>query len=110
MFTPTSPKGQAKMKPRGYFSVQDSMEKYSEKDIEWLLNLHKDAGKSTYKVPSSKPKWTWKQFFIRFSLIFGSLLFLIILPFFLLIRFSVYLSISHGMGAWSALVGGITAT
>lgn len=86
------------------------MEKYSEKDIDWLLNLHKDTGKSALKMPSSKPKRTWKQFFFRFSLALSALLSLIIFPFFLLIRFSVYLSASQGLGAWTSLTGGILAT
>ena len=32
------------------------------------------------------------------------------LPFYLLVRFSVYLTLTHGMGAWSSLSGGILAT
>jgi Na+/proline symporter len=35
---------------------------------------------------------------------------LIVFPFFLLIRFSVYLNLTHSMPAWPALIGGIIAT
>jgi hypothetical protein len=98
------------VKPNRYFSVQYSMEKYSEKDIEWLLNLHKGAGKPAYKASSLKQERTWKQFFFRFSLILSALFTLIICPFFLLIRFSVYLTVSLDLGAWTALTGGILAT
>jgi len=87
------------------------MEKYTEKDIEWLLNLHKkDAGTSIRTDAPPNPGRTWKQWAVRLSLALSALLCLIIFPFFLLIRFSVYLNLSYGLGAWTALTGGILAT
>jgi len=44
------------------------------------------------------------------ALALGAILFLITFPFYLLVRFSVYLTLTHGMGAWSSLSGGILAT
>lgn len=87
------------------------MEKYTEKDIEWLLNLHKkDTGTFTHTDAPSKPRRTWKQLALRLSLAVSALLCLIIFPFFLLIRFSVYLNLNYGLGAWTSLTGGILAT
>ena len=87
------------------------MEKYSEKDIDWLLNLHKDTEKSFRSASSAEPKrLKWKHWVFRILLGFSALLFLIIFPFFLLIRFSVYLNMAYGLGAWTSLTGGILAT
>ncbi|MFO7798249.1 hypothetical protein [Rhodohalobacter sp.] len=87
------------------------MEKFSERDIEWLLNLHKNGDKS-YPVRSKQKKKnrSWKRWALLISLGFSALLFLVIFPFFLLIRFSVYLNLTQGLGAWSSLTGGILAT
>lgn len=84
------------------------MEMYSEKDIEWLLNLHKDSGSLPRSAVS--PKTGWKCLFLRISLAIGALFTLIILPFFLLIRLSVYLNLNFGMSVWPALTGGMIAT
>ena len=86
------------------------MEKYTEKDIEWLLNLHKGSGTSTRVDAPPKPRRTWKQWALRLSLAVSALFFLVIFPFFLLIRFSVYLNLHYGLGAWTSLTGGILAT
>src|SRR6056297_3313240 len=86
------------------------MEKYSEKDIDWLLNLHKSTGTSTRIDVQPKPRRPWKRWALRLSLALSALLFLIIFPFFLLIRFSVYLNMAYGLGAWTSLTGGILAT
>lgn len=82
------------------------MNGYSQKDIDWLLNLHKDGGIKT--VPTAKQNW--KRFTIRLLLSISGVLGLIVFPFFLLIRFSVYLNLTHGLSAWPALIGGIAAT
>lgn len=86
------------------------MEKYTEKDITWLLNLHKDKGTSDRIDAPPKPGRTWKQWALRLSLAVSTLLCLVIFPFFLLLRFSVYLNLTYGLGAWTALTGGILAT
>ena len=87
------------------------MEKFSEKDIEWLLNLHKN-GDTSYpgrSKPQTK-RWSWKGWAFRIALGLSALLFLVVFPFFLLIRFSVYLNLTYGLGAWTSLGGGILAT
>ncbi|WP_340104563.1 hypothetical protein [Rhodohalobacter sp. 8-1] len=86
------------------------MEKYTEKDIKWLLNLHKGSGRSASIDAPPKPGRTWKQWTIRLSLAVSAILCLVIFPFFLLIRFSVYLNLNYGLGASTSLTGGILAT
>lgn len=87
------------------------MEKFSEKDIEWLLNLHKNGDKSYPGRSKQQTKSrSWKRWAFLISLGFSALLFLVIFPFFLLVRFSVYLNHTYGLGAWSSLTGGILAT
>ena len=87
------------------------MEKYSEKDVEWLLNLHKNGDSYYPGTPEqqiktrSRRRWT-----LRIALGLAGLFFLIVFPFFLLIRFSVFLNLNYDFGAWSSLTGGILAT
>ena len=83
------------------------MDKYSENDIDWLLNLHKNSS-PTSSPAESKPNW--KRLAVRALLAIAGLFGLIVLPFFLLIRLSVYLNIAHGMAAWPSLIGGMIAT
>lgn len=82
------------------------MNGYSQKDIDWLLNLRKGSGSNT--VPGTKK--SWKRIIVRLLLSSAGFLGLIVFPFFLLIRFSVYLNLAFGMSAWPALIGGIAAT
>jgi len=86
------------------------MEKYSEKDIDWLLNLCKDDRRPLQRRVQKNFNLTWKRLLLRVSLAVNALLGLVVLPFFLLIRFSVYLNLSHGWAAWPSLIGGIIAT
>lgn len=95
-------------KPGAVISVQVPMEKYSEKDTEWLLNLHKENGSPSQTA--AKPKTGWKRLALRLSLALSALFALIILPFFLLVRLSVYLNLNIGLSAWPSLFGGIIAT
>lgn len=82
------------------------MNGYSQKDIDWLLNLDKESSSKT--TPHTKSGW--KRITIRLLLAIAGLLGLIVFPFFLLIRLSVYLNLTYGMSAWPALIGGIIAT
>lgn len=84
------------------------MDRYSDKDIEWLLNLHKDSRPPSASVAKSQTRW--KRLTVRVALATGALFTLTILPFFLLIRLSVYLNLSHGFSAWPSLMGGIAGT
>jgi hypothetical protein len=83
------------------------MEKITQKDIEWLMNLgRKKYGKKREALVSNDLKKKVLQFCVALTGLFG----LIILPFFLLIRVSVYLKLTHGFAGWAALGGGMTAT
>jgi hypothetical protein len=78
------------------------MEKVTQKDIDWLLNLDKSGTSVSEK--SARP--LWKQ--ILWMSILG--LCLILLPFFILIRTSVFLNVSYQVNGWIALVAGILVT
>jgi hypothetical protein len=83
------------------------MEKITQKDIEWLLS----TGKTFSLNRSTNPaKSGLKRIILRLSIAITGLLGLIILPFFLLIRTSVYLNLTHGFIGWASLGGGIVAT
>lgn len=82
------------------------MNEYSQKEIDWLLNLHKD----NCSITTPDTKSGWKQIIIRLLLAVAGLFGLIVFPFFLLIRLSIYLNLSLGLPAWPALMGGISAT
>ncbi|MFD2531013.1 hypothetical protein [Gracilimonas halophila] len=80
------------------------MDKISQKDIDWLLNLNKTDVLQTPESSDTKKKWL--QFLFWGLLITG----LGILPFFILIRTSIFLNVSFGWNGWLALGGGIFAT
>jgi hypothetical protein len=79
------------------------MDKISQKDIDWLLNLNKTDVLQTPESSDTKRKWL--QFLFWGLLIAG----LGILPFFILIRTSIFLNLSFGWNGWLALGGGIFA-
>lgn len=86
------------------------MDKVSQKDIDWLLNMDKSgASKLSDSTQSSPPKKKKKP---GFRILFWTLMILgmSILPFFILIRTSVFLNLSYGWNGWLALSGGIFAT
>jgi hypothetical protein len=80
------------------------MDKITQKDIDWLLNLDPDSLAQNPDSSSIKRNWIRLSFWIL--LISG----LGVLPFFLLIRTSVFLNLSFGWNGWAALLGGILAT
>lgn len=77
------------------------MDKITQKDIDWLLNMNK-SGKPTPE--DTEPK---KQVGLRISLWFFTIMGLALLPFFALIRSSVFLNFHYGWNGWLALGGGI---
>lgn len=90
------------------------MEQISQKDIDWLLNKESFAieGKSSSDITPTAPKERVKKkrtFLGLLTKLIGLVL-LLVLPFFLLIRTSVYLNITHGYNGWLALTGGILLT
>lgn len=80
------------------------MDKISQKDIDWLLNLNK--ADAPQRPQSSDVKKKWLQFSFWGMLIAG----LGVLPFFILIRTSIFLNLSFWWNGWLALGGGIFAT
>ncbi|HET8865045.1 MAG TPA: hypothetical protein VFM80_05045 [Gracilimonas sp.] len=80
------------------------MDKISQKDIDWLLNLNKTDALQGSEPSAAKKKWLQVLFW---ALLIGGLG---ILPFFILIRTSIFLNLSFGWNGWLALSGGIFAT
>lgn len=80
------------------------MKNISQKDVDWLLNLHR---KDRQKKQSQKGHPELRKTFIWSLVIFFGIIGLIILPFYLLVRTSVYLNIEYGYSGWLALGGGI---
>lgn len=78
------------------------MEKVTQKDIDWLLNL--EASGSSFTERKRKP--LWKRIFWMSAL--GVCL--ILLPFFILIRTSVLLNVVFQVNGWIALATGILFT
>ena len=84
------------------------MEKISQKDIDWLLNLDKNGVSNSSPQTGSPPEKKNTGFRILFGLLL--VIGLVIVPFFLLIRTSVFLNLTYGFNGWLALGGGILAT
>lgn len=87
------------------------MDQYSNKDVEWLLNLHNKGDIRTphTEAATRSTRSRWKRYVIRFLIGVAGLLTLVILPFFLLVRTSVYLNLTQGLSSWPSLIGGILA-
>lgn len=83
------------------------MKNVSQKDVDWLLNLHH---KDRQKKPPKKRNSELKKTFIWSLVVFFGITGLIILPFYLLMRTSVYLNFEHGYHGWLALGGGMAAS
>jgi hypothetical protein len=84
------------------------MDKISQKDIDWLLNMDKSGVASAIPETGLLPKK--KNPVLRILLGLLMILGLVILPFFLLIRTAVFLNLSYGWNGWLALGGGIMTT
>ncbi|WP_020404541.1 hypothetical protein [Gracilimonas tropica] len=82
------------------------MDKISQKDIDWLLNLKGSTTAKNSFAPPPKKRRYWLQISAALFILFG----MVILPFFLLIRTSVFLNLAKGWNAWLSLGGGIFAT
>jgi hypothetical protein len=78
------------------------MEKVTQKDIDWLLNLNEPDSPKT----ETHGKPLWQRLFLMSVTGFG----LILLPFFILIRISVFLNVSYQVNGWIALGAGIFTT
>lgn len=83
------------------------MEDISQKDVDWLLDLQK---LQPQKKPSKKGRSELKKTFLWALIIFFGMIGLIVLPFYLLVRTSVYLNLEYGYSGWLALGGGMAAS
>jgi hypothetical protein len=86
------------------------MDKITQKDIDWLLNLgnrEKNASAGLKGPSGRKGVEVFRKLAIRMILSALALVFLVILPFILLIRVSVYLNIVQGFPGWVSLLGGM---
>jgi len=77
------------------------MSEITSRDIEWLLNLHKKPG-----TAAQPEKFRLKRFLLYLVLSLSAITFLVILPFFLLIRVSMALITEFDFTVWIALSGG----
>lgn len=86
------------------------MEKISQKDIDWLLNLKPDMRfENTIREEKVKQLSLKKRIFkIAFSVLL--IIALGIVPFFILIRTSIFLNLAKDWNGWAALIGGIVAS
>lgn len=84
------------------------MDNITQKDIDWLLNLNQSDFSDSSSIPLKEKSPKRK---IWFSLLVWTFLLVTcgVLPFYLLIRTSVYLNLSQGWNAWLSLSGGIAA-
>lgn len=79
------------------------MKNVSDKDVKWLLNLHQR------KPKRSGPKKSFpnlRRTFLWSLIIFFGIIGLMILPFYVLVRTSVYMNLAYGYSGWVALAGG----
>lgn len=88
-------------------TVPNSMENISQNEVDWLLNLHKKGQK---KKRVQKGHSELKKTFLWSLIIFFGIIGLILLPFYLLVRTSVYLNLTYGYSGWMALGGGMAVS
>jgi hypothetical protein len=86
------------------------MEQVSEKDIEWLLRLNQEFDYPKKVRQEKQQRLSFKRKVTRAALWILLILALGILPFFLLIKTSIYLNIQQGLNSWVSLIGGMGAT
>ncbi len=80
------------------------MDKITQKDIDWLLNVDAQSSVKHTQPLRTKPFWLRALFYLL--AISG----LAIFPFFLLIRTAVFFNLTYQWNGWLALGGGIFAT
>jgi len=86
------------------------MERVSEKDIEWLLKPNQDFNYKSEIREEKVHKLSLKRKATRIGLWALLILALTILPFFLLIKTSIFLNTEQGLNGWVSLLGGMGAT
>lgn len=83
------------------------MSNISEKDIKWLLQDGKQFDYSSATNIEKKPSPSFKRYAIRIGVILLLVIIAIIIPFFVLIKTSLYLSTNQNLNSWIALVIGM---
>ncbi|XWN36679.1 MAG: hypothetical protein ROO71_12040 [Balneola sp.] len=86
------------------------MKRVSDKDIEWLLKSNQDFGYKPDLKEVKAQKLSLKRKLIRAGLWVLLILALTVVPFFILIKTSIYLNVEQGLNEWVALMGGIGVT
>lgn len=86
------------------------MERISDKDIEWLLKPNKEFDYKSEVRQGKVKHLSLKRKTIRAGLWALLIVALGVLPFFLLIKTSIYLNIQQGLNGWVSLLGGIGVT
>lgn len=86
------------------------MERVSDKDIKWLLKSNQDFSYTSDFREEKAQKLSLKRKIIRLGLWALLFLALTIVPFFILIKTSIYLNVDQGLNEWVALMGGIGVT
>lgn len=86
------------------------MDKISQKDIDWLLNLKPETKFDEAVREKKVKKLSLKRRVIK--IVFSILLIIAmgIIPFFILIRTAVFLNLVKDWNGWAALIGGILAS
>ena len=86
------------------------MEKISQKDIDWLLNLKPDTRfENTIREEKAK-RLSLKRRVLKIAFSILLIIALGIIPFFILIRTSIFLNLTKDWNGWAALIGGIVAS
>lgn len=86
------------------------MEQVSEKEIEWLLKSSEDFNYQERDLESKKKNSPLKRKILRVGLWVLLIVALSVIPFFILIKTSIYLNVDKGLNEWVALLGGIGVT
>lgn len=79
------------------------MKKITPKNVDWLLNLHEPSPKQSDSTTSIK-KWIGKGLLWLLGIVT-----LVLLPFLLLVRTSVFMNVSYQWNGWLALAAGMIA-
>lgn len=86
------------------------MEKITQMDIDWLLNLGKKGSTKKPKQPlkyDKEKRSGFRRLLFKILIVSSGVAALVILPFILLIRTSVYLYAAYHLPGWIALSGGM---
>ncbi len=86
------------------------MSEISQKDIDWLLKPKEEFSYSELPRVEKAKRLKRKRVLSRILMWTGLVIVMGIMPFFLLIRTSIYLNLAQGWNGWVSLIGGICVT